>query len=176
MHSIPASNPAEERQVNAKRRNYTSKHLINHLFFTQITTHTKKNLICEECLDYKSTHQKCFLNHLLARTCNAIVEHTHLKLQGKSQKISEWLDTKENIKHTQTHVYVKYKGVWYKMFFCFLLNNMSFAYVQTDYVTVSGVRQVNFAGQQLKQSALHSMWQEGTPLHAVNINCTRGTV
>jgi len=53
---------------------------------------------------------------------------------------------------------------------------MSFAYVQRDYVTVSGVRQVSFAGQQLKLSALHSMWQDGTPFHAVNVNCTRGTV
>lgn len=49
---------------------------------------------------------------------------------------------------------------------------MSFAYVQTDDVTGSGVRQVSFAGQQLEQSALHSMWQDGKPLHAVNINCT----
>lgn len=44
MHSIPAGTPAEERQVNAKRRNYTSrffKHLISHLFFTKITTQNK---------------------------------------------------------------------------------------------------------------------------------------
>lgn len=46
VHSIPAGIPEEERQVNAKRRNFTSrffKHLINYLFFTQITTLPKKN-------------------------------------------------------------------------------------------------------------------------------------